>query len=182
MSTIINVRGTHGSGKSTVVRRVLEQQKYVPQMVYGRLRPFAYKCENGLYVLGSYENECGGVDNLGSYGLAGVFEAVKVAADAGMDVLFEGIMQSMTRLVELHKVHPVTVIALTTPIEQCIESVMSRRAGRGQTGEFDPKNVYGKHRAVVSATKNFRHLIPHVDLDREEAFNYCMRSFQRCAA
>lgn len=177
---IINIRGTHGAGKSTVVRRVLESYKATPQFVPGRGRPYAYVCEGGPYILGSYENVTGGCDTLPSLEI--IFEGAKAAADAGHDVLFEGIMQSMKRLVELHKHHPVTVIALTTPLQTCIDSVMGRRAERGQDGDFDPKNVMAKHRSVLSATKNFRHLVPHIDLDREEAFQFCMRSFKRCAA
>lgn len=69
---IINLRGTHGSGKSTAVRRVMGKCPYVCKVhttIPEAVRPIVgYDCKlpNGqsLYVLGNYANACGGADGI----------------------------------------------------------------------------------------------------------------------
>ena len=61
---LINLRGTHGAGKSTIVRALLDAS--VARPVYGALglRPEAYKKtfagETRLFVIGPYTTPCGG--------------------------------------------------------------------------------------------------------------------------
>src|SRR5262245_20851875 len=66
---VISIRGTNGSGKSTVVRQVFAQcARRVP--IYGLLglrQPEAYQCvvphvPDPVFVLGPYLTECGGCD------------------------------------------------------------------------------------------------------------------------
>lgn len=71
--TVIQIRGTSGSGKTTAMRRILDyfgdwQAYYVP----ARRGPIYYQCVSewaeaiDLFVLGHYESPCGGCDNIGS--------------------------------------------------------------------------------------------------------------------
>lgn len=177
---IINVRGANGSGKSTVVRRVLQSFQSTIQLVPGRARPFAYQCVGGPYILGTYENPTGGCDTIPSIEV--IFEAVKLSADAGRDVLYEGILaqHSATRLLELNRVHPVTVVVLTTPLEDCVQAVRDRRAARGEEKELDPKNVVREFQSVISSTKRLKSSgVEIVHLDREAAYEFCLRSLRR---
>lgn len=188
---IINVRGTHGSGKTTVVRRIMESYEVCnPLFIEGRKRPIAYRCEDkhlkNVMVLGSYENTTGGCDTISQIEM--IFDLALTYADAGYNVLFEGIVaqHSATRLLELNKKHPVDVIILTTPMEVAIESVKSRRAERGADVEnFDPKNVIKEYKSVLSSTRNLesKGMKMH-KLGREEAFNFILAKIghEQCVA
>jgi hypothetical protein len=65
---IINLRGCNGSGKTTIVRRFLDR---LPSRAFGPRadRPLGYGVDatewgvtRPVYVVGSYENACGGAD------------------------------------------------------------------------------------------------------------------------
>lgn len=188
---IINVRGTHGSGKSTLVRRVLEQYReeqkahgdnygVIPWKIDGRKRPFGYHCRGRnfapLLILGSYETPTGGCDTISQIEM--IFGAVEMAAETGGNVLFEGIVaqHSATRLLDLNKKHPVDVIVLTTPQEVAVESVRSRRAERGASvEEFDPKNVIKEYKSVLSSSRRLEGngMTLH-KLDREAGFLFVL--------
>ena len=175
---IVNIRGANGSGKSTVVRRILEfygegtVEAFTPP---GRKRPLYYTCERVGYVplkiLGGYETPTGGCDTI--LDVSVVFDLAKTFADAGFDVLYEGILaqHSAPRLLELHKAYNVTVIVLTTPIEDCVESVRQRRRDRGDERELDPTNVQKEFKSVLSSTRRLQgEGVKILKLDREAAF------------
>lgn len=179
---IINVRGANGSGKSTVVRRVLESFQRETKFVPGRARPIGYQCVNGPYVVGTYENVTGGCDTIPSIEM--IFEIVKLQADAGRDVLYEGILaqHSATRLMELNRVHPVTVVVLTTSQEDCVQAVRDRRAARGEEKPLDPTNVVKEYQSVISSTRRLKSAgVEIIHLDREAAFEFCLRSLKGSA-
>jgi predicted kinase len=147
---IINLRGTGGSGKSTLVRTVMS--KYpgrTPHFIDGRKQPLAYLCTREfkppLYVPGHYETPTGGCDTIQKPDM--VYELVTAAAQNGCDVLYEGIMigDDVRRCVELSKAHPpLKVIALSTPIEECLKGIQSRRDTRGDDRELNPKNTISR--------------------------------------
>lgn len=180
---IINIRGGHGSGKSTLVKRVMDLYRVKSERrMPSRKRPLAYECSDGVVdnfvvlrtvaVLGAYETATGGCDTIGSADT--IYELVKTYAESGMDVLFEGIVaqHSSGRLMEIHEKHDVRVVVLTTSQETCVESVRSRRAARGASvEEFDPKNVVKEWKSVASSTKSILAKGAKVEqLDREAAF------------
>lgn len=175
---IINIRGTSGSGKTHIVRRIMELYgTKVNVMVEGRRKPQGYILSGGppgrtLAVLGHYETACGGCDTLPTRDL--MFELVRSAHADGHDVLFEGLMLGgeVNRTVALHADGlPLTVINLTTDMELCLDSVRDRREARGNMKPLDPKNTVNKKREVDRASD--RCVTGGVDLkalDREEAF------------
>jgi hypothetical protein len=93
---LINVRGTHGAGKSTVVRALLSAS--VPRPIYGLLgfrAPVAYRltldrCSHDVFVLGPYQTNCGGCDAL-DYDV--VLDLISKCAPRG-HVVFEGALVS----------------------------------------------------------------------------------------
>ena len=113
---IINVRGTSGSGKSTVVRAIMalapardtiymkksieirpKPTKKTPNpeaRVYARKLPLFYRMKwpNGQIVSipGHYETACGGCDTLPTYDI--LFEIIRSEHAAGHDILFEGVL------------------------------------------------------------------------------------------
>lgn len=142
----INVRGTGGSGKSTLVRNIMarypqKQACFIP----GRRQPISYLLSRpgvpDLRVIGHYETACGGCDTVTSPDV--VYTFVNDAVRAGEHVLFEGIIigDDVTRAVDLKKVTDLYVIALNTPLEVCIAGIQARRDARGETKPLSEKNT-----------------------------------------
>jgi len=177
---IINIRGTGGSGKTTLVNRVMERysgRDEVFQEVEGRRRIVAYGLTPPpglpeLYVLGKYTTATGGCDTLPNLDL--VYRLVAHFAGTGAHVLFEGIMASeeVTRAVACHKAHEraLVVVQLTTPIEVCLSSIRARREARGEEKPLNPKNTTDRFKRVQRACERLRQAGVTVErLDREAA-------------
>jgi hypothetical protein len=121
MPVVINLRGTGGAGKSTVVRRVMGLCKdRVPQLVPGRKQPLGYLAVREgagphIYVPGHYETACGGCDTIKT--VDEVYRLMRDAILLGRDVLAEGIMiqDDVRRAVELDK----ELKAQTTNCQEC---------------------------------------------------------------
>ncbi len=148
---IINIRGTHGSGKSTIVRALLD--KYAHQPLGEGKRPEGYKVavpelNKPLYVVGPYVTACGGCDAVQPYAL--IWPRVLTYARRG-HVVFEGALVSSSvgeigRAMALRK--DCVVLFLDTPVEVCLERIQKRRLARGSLDPLNPKNTVSKHRSV----------------------------------
>lgn len=144
---IINIRGTGGSGKSTIVKNIMALYPGSMEIfAEGRKRPMAYVCTGlgtgrHLFVPGHYETPTGGCDTIQKPD--DVFQMVETHAAMGMDVLFEGIMigDDVRRTVDLNRRYPVHVVALNTSIAECLTSIQGRRNNRGDERPLDPKNT-----------------------------------------
>ena len=181
---IINIRGTSGAGKSHLVRSIMELYlTKIPAFIEGRKRPISYLLQGvttnstfkPLFVPGHYDTPTGGCDTISKPD--DVYTLVNSAADKGYDVLFEGIMigDDVRRCVELKKkygVENVVVIALNTPIEQCLAGIQSRRDMRGDDRELNPKNTISRlDRLKRSMMPRLRDAGVNAKwLSREEAF------------
>ena len=160
---IISLRGTHGSGKSYLVRQVLAKYHATPESVDKRGRPQNYvmTLRNGarLYVVGSYVNECGGCDSIQPY--AEIWPRVTRLAKLG-HVLFEGALISNSygnigRDSEVYGAQFVFAF-LDTPLAVCIQRIVARRQRRGNTKPFDPNKsvvrIYHSNQAVLAKAQN----------------------------
>lgn len=134
---IINIRGTSGSGKSTIIKKVMATYPVkIPVMIKGRKQPLGYYLKREgrptLAVVGHYEADCGGCDTIPA-GHDKVYELVNYARKEGCDVLFEGLLLAAEyiRASNMNKEigHELKIIALTTPIDQCLASINARRLG-----------------------------------------------------
>ncbi len=154
---IINIRGTSGSGKTwamrEIKRRIVGDHRWSEYYIPGRNKPAAYYYrvteDELIIVLGHYESNCGGCDNVGSapdvYNLIDhieshddLFKPVKQ-----FTILCEGLLLSedvkwTTKLAERHKV---VCLFLNTPIEQCINQVLSRRRAAGNEKPLNENNT-----------------------------------------
>jgi len=156
---IINVRGTSGTGKSTVFRKIMEHfPERLRVMKEKRRQPFGYILrrpgrDRPVAVVGHYETPCGGCDTIGSY--EEIYDAVRASHDAGMDVLYEGLLISgeSARPIKLAKDgYPLHVLALNTPVEVCIASINERRwAKNPDKPPVKERNTIAKARAVEIA-------------------------------
>lgn len=141
---VIQIRGTSGSGKSWVMRQVMERTKYwVPEYVEGRKQPLLYKWAirkdpRNMCILGHYETACGGCDTIGS--ARKVYQLIKELGGTYNTILCEGLLLSedvkwSSQLSDLY------VIYLVTPLEDCLSNVESRRRAVRNDKPLNPRNT-----------------------------------------
>ena len=181
---IINIRGTSGSGKSHLVRAIMEQcVDRTPIQEPGRKRPLFYtmKQPNGrtLAVIGHYETPCGGCDTIPS--MDKIYAIVHQCADNGWDVLYEGLLLSaeVNRAVELAKSADLVIVGLTeVPVTECIDSVNRRRwAKNPEKPGVNPKNTMAKWKQTRRAMERFEEAgVEAHSAERGEALDLVQRA------
>jgi hypothetical protein len=156
---VINIRGTHGSGKSTIARKIMTRYQVSAVYTADRTRPFGYRCvaenKTPLYVPGHYETDCGGCDTIMAVEVA--FASIRAKVEEGFNVLYEGILaqHSAPRVLAL-KDFGLTVICLDVPTELCIEAVNERRRLRGKAPLADPGSILKEAGSVKSSSKKLK--------------------------
>ena len=155
---VISVRGTNGSSKSTVVRKVMAQAKSCAP-IYGGLGPRAPEAyalgfdgvEKLTFLLGPYHVPTGGADSIQPYDL--ILELIEKYAARG-NVLFEGVIVSSSygrvgTLMEKWGKDSVFLF-LNTPLETCIARVEKRRSEKGVPRKpLDPTNLTYKYKQCL---------------------------------
>ena len=123
---ILNIRGTHGSGKSTVVQDLMKMAETLTPVNPGaRGRPEGYRLalpgvRKPVYIVGPYETQCGGADAIQPY--ATIWPRVEAYAKKG-HVIFEGALVSCSvgsigeTMIASKK--DCVVGYLDTPLEEC---------------------------------------------------------------
>ena len=135
---IIQIRGISGSGKSTVMRKVMKRLgDWKPCFVTNRRKPLYYR-RDSIVVLGHYEANCGGCDNL-----SGCKAAMELAIDLAKsnNVLMEGRLVSddvKHTLTAVNAGIPIRCLVLTTDPDVCVERILARRREVGNTKPFTP--------------------------------------------
>ncbi len=139
---IVKLHGTSGAGKTTLARAFLKNP--VPfKNEKGKIE--GYRCEGpfggALYILGSYENVCGGCDGLSA---SRQIELLHEYAPKG-DLIYEGLLASeyygkLGEASERYRRDHVFAF-LDTPIELCIERVKARRIVMGNNKPFNEVNT-----------------------------------------
>lgn len=150
---VIQIRGTSGSGKTMVMRSVMDSLTtpergldgaWMPIAIAGRKRPLYYvRYHPTVYVIGHYERPCGGGDTIGS--ARAIYDLVCEIGN-GM-ILCEGLLLSedvkwTTRLKD--EGCEVVCFFLTTPVDRCVEQVKKRRESAGNEEPFNEKNTRGR--------------------------------------
>lgn len=152
MTTVIQIRGTSGSGKTYVMRKVISRLgALTPVCISGRKKPLYYTGTNAV-VLGHYESNCGGCDNVGS--ARHVYELTKKLS--GPVILQEGLLLSedtkwTIKLVE--EGYVVRIVFLTTPLDRCLEQIESRRRAVGNLKPLNPHNTVNRVAVIERARK-----------------------------
>lgn len=159
---LLNIRGTHGSGKSTIVKSLIE--RYPSTELFGEnpRRPDGYRVDvpwlgRPVMVIGSYRTACGGCDGIQPYSL--IWPRI-VAYSAEGHVLFEGALVSSSygnigRASEAFGDDAVFAF-MDTPLDVCLDRIRRRRAAKGKTEPLNPKNTADKHRNVETSLAAFR--------------------------
>ncbi len=169
---IYNIRGTSGSGKTTVVRQLVNSVEHeVVQIPWGKKQDktkiIGYRLLNDLYVVGRYDDAIkgGGVDNVtgiltkkfhdgGGEGnsMDAVEHAVRELHEEGKHVLFEGLIVTSVwgRWVKMADEIPVHFLFLDTPLEVCYQRVLERSGGRSPKGWNEGKSdLENKHKSTT---------------------------------
>jgi thymidylate kinase len=145
---IVNIRGCNGSGKTTIVRRFLDR---LPREALGGKpsRPLGYRVDASswgislpIFVVGSYENTCGGTDGISTQ--EEIADRVVKAHRSG-HVLVEGLLMSKSsaggHVAPILKDHGAVFAFLDTPWDECLRRVLARREAAGNTKPFDPEKT-----------------------------------------
>lgn len=175
---IVNLRGTSGSGKSTVAFTMLKQFPHQElKGSDGKIKGYSidassYGVKSPIYLLGKYTTVCGGCDQITTQQEA-ADRAIK-AWESGGHVLMEGLLASaagtggaVTKTIS--ETGEAVFAILDTPLEVCIERVKNRRLARGDERPFNTKNTNDKYtqthstaKALVNAGLDVRY-INHMD-------------------
>lgn len=155
---IINLRGTSGSGKTTVVRQIMEQAKSVvpirnPTNI-GSDKPYGYEItmpnKLRMYAIGSYENTCGGCDTIKTQ--AEIIERLEYFAPNG-HVLVEGLILSTIygSVGEWSEPYGDKFIFayLSTPVKECVKRVLARRKAAGNDKPFNERNTVDRYTTIL---------------------------------
>jgi uridine kinase len=179
---IINIRGTSGTGKSTLVEKLFKKHGVITKnydYVLGKrdiLKPTTKKKVVGytlhpkgtIHVVGRYETKCGGCDTIKTQDQ--VMSLVREAARIHPFVVFEGLLtcNSYGRWKELADEQPFTFLFLDTSIEICLEAVVKRRIERGKT----PSEAVADERTIYNLTRMYN--------TNQKTFAKCQNDNQLC--
>ena len=148
-NVILRLSGTFGSGKTTAVRKFIED--YPSETLMGGKKIMGYRIdltsldvEKPLFIVGKYDNVCGGTDSINTQ--LEVAERI-IKAHALGHVLYEGALVSASGLGG-------KVTQIDTPQDKCIDRVINRRLTAGNTKEFDPKNLVAKFGGVTACRQH----------------------------
>lgn len=140
---ILDIRGTHGSGKTTVIRNLLADQPCDNEPILDGHSHLGYRLKRyKASILGKYETACGGCDGIKTAEEVG--RRVRLFASEYSHVLLEGILVAHTfqRYSDLaNELGNYTFLFLDTPLETCIQRVQDRRKEAGNSKPLNPKNI-----------------------------------------
>jgi len=159
---VLDIRGTHGSGKSYIPIKLLEMYDHVEW----RGHPFTYDGPEGtlgyyikalnLTIIGKYATACGGCDGIKTQ--AEIRERVAIASRTS-NVLLEGILVAHTFGPWEEYSRPWgdtwNFCFLNTPLLRCVDNVNSRRALAGKEPLADPKNIVRDHGRIWALKPKF---------------------------
>lgn len=179
---LLNIRGTNGSGKTTVAKSLMLPRPVEPVLMSkqevvsptksdpNRIRireVWGTPCQYDGIILGTYKKSCGGCDEFSWKGSHdGMVEAIKWGMKHYRHVIFEGltVTSSYQRYVDLanyaHQNHGWLShwIMLQVSLEECIRRVGARN-GR-ETTDRVIENVTKKNRTVDTTVEKLRNQVP----------------------
>jgi len=182
---IVSLRGTSGSGKSTVAFTFLKNYPN-SELIGSDNKIKGYRIDvpelkNPIYLLGKYTTVCGGCDQINRQQ-----EAADRAVHYHQDghVLMEGLLASAAGpagavTMTIQATGEAVFAILTTPVELCIERVKARRLARGDERPLNEKNTRDKWTQTRSTASALFKLGYDVrPINHENAFEDVLAIFQ----
>lgn len=160
---IIQVRGTSGSGKSTVVRKVMESLgEWENGILSGNEIASTtkgcplYSTHKGIVVIGHYKTVCGGGDRIkkpdGRSGAVPTLYNLICSLQFSYLICESIILSEDTKwTLELAKTNQIRIIFLTTPVEECISRIKGRREKVGNEKPLNEKNTRNRVATIERA-------------------------------
>lgn len=146
---LFNIRGTNGSGKSYALRKLMTGESSVT--MEGAYKVTHYSDRN-LYVIGSYDNACGGLDTVKKFEETNEMALKYIAlGNVAMEgILWSTVFKSSYELdAKLRAMgHLMVWIQMDTPIKTAMDRVMERRALKGNMEPFNPEKVIAKQKSI----------------------------------
>lgn len=147
---IVNIRGTSGSGKSSVVRAMMGYALTTQTLYDAQGKVTGYECKYAKGIgtvryVGRYETACGGCDTIKTQDE--VENRVRDWHSENYHVVFEGLLISTiyARWAQLARdCQPFKFVFLDASIELCIYRVKQRRKAAGNEKEFNTRNTENK--------------------------------------
>jgi len=179
---LLNIRGTNGSGKSVVVRRLMKHFGWKAlRDKASKIWAYRLKHKPPLYVLGRYETPCGGCDTIHVF--RDVYSLLAKLSEKG-SVIFEGLLPSsdVKQTLLFRGSHPgrhFLIGVLDTPVWRCINRVERRRTAKGNRKPLNPTNLISKDRGVKTSSETLKkagfdvRVLPH-----KKAFKTALRWIQ----
>ena len=172
---ITNLRGTSGSGKSTVGHYLVDTYKgeEIYEDGWNKTKPrlVGYKLPGGLTVLGSYRAAGGGADTFSPRDQ--LPQLIRNHAEQAEHIFFEALVISSTvpKYVdladELKFTNPFVFAFLDTPVDLCIQNVYTRNGGK----PIKEDNIRGHHRYMTRVAQRLRDAHQSVvAIDHTDAF------------
>lgn len=151
--TVVNLRGTSGSGKTTIVRNILSHGNWVKWKDPEGKKIWGYiNIDLRWAIVGSYENTCGGCDTIRTQDET---EArIEQLLEWEFNVLFEGLLISTlsSRWEKFSKrifnKANTLFYYLDTPIDECLNRIQARREAARNNRPFNPKNTTDRVKAI----------------------------------
>lgn len=146
---IIQIRGTSGSGKTTVMRAVMKNYVWTPIYEDGAKKPTYYlSSDRSLVITGHYETVSGGCDRVG--GASAVYALTqKLRTELGDSpiILQEGLLLSEDTKWSM-LLPDLRIVYLTTTPNDCLERVKGRRVSLGITKPLSENNTLGRVKTI----------------------------------
>lgn len=178
---ILNLRGTSGSGKSSVAYEILNKFPHkIVDLGLTKKPPSGYLVsitkQRPLFIVGPYSTPCGGCDALPS-GMEEV-EAMIEKYHVRHHVFLEGLLMSgyygnFGRWSERYG-NDFIFAFLNTPLEVCLDRVAARRKARGDTRPLNPTNTVTRFNTVWGLYDRMR-LPPHESTARQKIHDQARR-------
>lgn len=171
---IFNIRGTNGSGKSTIAESFIKKgAEEVDLVIYEaptKRKPENRKIVKGylsqwadigsVCVVGPYTNKIGGMDRIKTFALQR--DAIRAATKLADTVICEGVLASTVYSSWadfFEEMEDVVVLYLDTPLETCYERIKQRQIETtGETKEIKTDQVAAKVKMIESTRQRFNKL------------------------
>lgn len=159
---LINVRGTNGSGKSTIAYSFINSDPDVFELLYtveGKEKVIATVCPNYKWMfLGAYRTKCGGMDSYRT--VEQTSDSLALVYKLPFNILMEGVIASTIfstyseLFTKLNKEFGRNIIIFTIlpPIEVCCKRVALRNGGKA----INEKLIENKWRMVNNGARKFK--------------------------
>ena len=159
---MINVRGTNGSGKSSIPFSFIKSDKDTFELIYeyeGRIRTIATVCPNEKWLfLGSYKNKCGGLDGYRTQ--VQIADALQLVWKLPYNIIMEGVISStifstyanLFKRMNEDNSRNVIIVTLLPPLEVCLDRIQIRNGGK----EIKTELVESKYNTMIKNYEKFK--------------------------